>query len=118
MPTKTLTIKVTVQGGSSLVNTAVMVSITGGAIGPVGAEPHYGDAAGYTTNGAGTLPAITVPRGATGTPTYTVKVYVANCAAFTTNRSGSSAGVNSTSSGNTAVTVVLTANACPFNPLP
>jgi hypothetical protein len=104
-PTKTLTITVK-RNGSNLVSTAVDVAITGGPNSAV-----YGGT--LTTNGSGVLTAITVPSGAGG---YTVKVALNNCALFATFRSGSTTGVSSTGTTNTAVTVNFSVSgaACPL----
>lgn len=113
-PTKTLTITVK-RNSTNLASTAVIVSITGGPNGTVGALPKWGGT--YTTSAAGVLPAITVPSGAGG---YTVKVYMSNCSSPTTYRSGSTTGVSSTGTTNTNVTVNFASSgaACPFSPLP
>ncbi len=113
--TPTKSIRITVQrNGSNLTSTAVVVSITGGPAGSPGTPPSYGGT--YTTDTSGRISNITVPSGSSGG--YTVKVYLGNCGAFSTLRSGSAAGVSSTGTGTTSVTVSLTANACPFSPLP
>lgn len=113
-PTKTLTLTIQ-RNGANLASTSVVVSITGGPNGTVGAAPAYGGT--FTTNGSGVLPAITVPSGVGG---YTVKAYLNNCGLFGTFRSGSTTGVSSTGTGNTTATVnfSVSAAACPVSPLP
>jgi len=114
--TPTKVIRVTVRRGSPtlsiLTNTSVSVSITGGPNGAVGAAPAYGGTATTDTNGR---VSFTVPSGTGG---YTVKVNVATCGSFASLRSNSAAGVSSTGTTTTNVTIDLTGNACPFTPLP
>ena len=117
-PTKTITI--TVQGGgTNLSGIAVRVSITGGPNGTVGANPFYGTGttSSMTTGtgvNVGKLAPITVPSGAGG---YTVKVWRVTCSG--TGRSVAVAGVSSTGTTDTPITVNMTASTpCPFAPLP
>jgi hypothetical protein len=101
------------KGGVNLASgTAVTVSITGGPIGTVGANPAFGGALSVNASSQVT---VSVPQG-TGAFTYTIKVYLTACGGAT-NRSGSLAGV-SDNAATTNVTVNMTTATCPFSPLP
>lgn len=112
-PTKTFTITIQ-RGGVAAASTSINLSITGGPNGTAGAAPAYTFT--VTTNGSGVLPAVTVPRGTSGS-TYTIKANLTTCGASGSNRSGQKTAQSNIGT-NTAVTINMTTTTCPFSPLP
>ncbi len=112
-PTKTFVITIH-RNGTAAANTAISISITGGPNGNPSAPPAYTFS--LTTNSSGVLPAVTVPRGSSGS-TYSIKANLTTCGASGSNRSGSRTGQNNSAS-STSVTVNMRTSTCPFSPLP
>jgi prepilin-type N-terminal cleavage/methylation domain-containing protein len=113
-PTKTLTLRIRLNSAPTYpaVGTLIQLSITGGPNGTPGSAPAYSFT--QPVGASGWLPALTVPRGTTGS-TYRVKAWLSGCPGVAAGQYRSRTQSNLSNTGtNSNHTITFNSGTCPL----